>query len=63
MSKITNSKIKITDDIKVNSFKDFSKIISTEEEENFIRECFDKKFDLGFLYRASENDFSALKFH
>ena len=62
-STIRNSKIyfeesKIIKDLTLNS-----KIINKKEDENFIRSLFDKKFDLALLYRASEHNFSAEKFH
>lgn len=62
-STIRNSKIQFEENKIIKELSLNSKIIKKKEDENFIRSLFERKFDLALLYRASENNFSAEKFH
>jgi hypothetical protein len=63
LSTLTNSKIPISKSQIVDKLSENSTIITKLDQEQFVRDLFDKRIELGLLYRASRDGFEAKAFH
>jgi hypothetical protein len=62
-STLKNSKVQISYSQIIANLRESSTIVTSIEDENFIRGLFDKKLDLGLLFRASKHGYDADTFH
>ena len=62
-SSINNSKVALNSSQIVEKLSENSAIVTHPDQETFIRGLFAKKMDLGLLFRASRDGFSAKSFH